>query len=192
MGGSKGALATSGRAETPRGIGTTWGPVDFGSSRQHQRDRQEGRDPLRPRQKVLIALELFVSLCGLGGGVYMATHPLTTMSLRYLQGTWFHTWRWPGLALILFVGVCPALVALATLMSRREASVGHLCVGIGLVAWVTLEAAWIVVSPGLQIAFGAIGMLIIALAIMDSIRSGDPQPGEDKLEEGAEVCDYHG
>jgi hypothetical protein len=114
---------------------------------------------------VLVGLEAFVSLCGVGGGVYMATHPLTTMSLRYLDGTWFHTWRWPGLALILFVGVCPALVVIATLLMRREAAIGHLCVGFGLIAWVALEAGWVVFSPGLQIAVGAIGGLIVALAL---------------------------
>lgn len=152
MEGSKGGLATSGRPETAPGVGTTGSAVDLGSHRQPQWDRQGRRNRLRPPQWALVGLELFVSLCGLGGGIYMATHPLTTMSLRYLQGTWFHTWRWPGLALIFFVGVCPALVVLAVLISRREATIGHFCVGIGLIAWVALEAGWIVVSPGLQIA----------------------------------------
>jgi hypothetical protein len=37
----------------------------------------------------------------------------------------------------------------------------------GLVAWMALVATWIVFSPGLQIAFGTIGGLIIALALED-------------------------
>ena len=45
------------------------------------------------------------------------------MPLRYLEGTWFHTWRWPGLALLFFVGVCPALAAVAALRRRPEAIV---------------------------------------------------------------------
>jgi hypothetical protein len=139
--------------------------ADLGSTRQFHEDLHENGDGLSPRQKVLIGLELCVSLCGLGGGIYMATHPLTTMSLRYLEGTWFHTWRWPGLALLLFVGVCPALVVAATFLGRREAAIGHLCVGIGLIVWVALEAGWMVFSPGLQITFGLIGALIVALAL---------------------------
>jgi hypothetical protein len=148
-------------------VDTREDPVGYGKSHGPEGVAPEGAIALSPRQKMLVGLETFVSLCGVGGGIYMATHPLTTMSLRYLEGTWFHTWRWPGLALILFVGVAPAFVVVSTILRRREAAVGHLCVGIGLVAWVALEAAWIVLSPGLQIAFGAIGGLIVALALTD-------------------------
>jgi hypothetical protein len=146
-------------------------PLGYASSHRLEGKTPQGRRALSPRQKVLVGLEVFVSLCGLGGGVYMVTHPLTTMSLQYLQGTWFHTWRWPGLALIFFVGFCPALVVVAMVLGRREAAIGHLCVGVGLVVWVALEAAWIVSSPGLQIAFGAIGGLIVALALTDLVHS---------------------
>jgi hypothetical protein len=158
-------------------VGLCEEPLGYGSNHRLEGNASEGRKALSPRQKVLVGLEVSVSLCGLGGGVYMATHPLTTMSLHYLQGTWFHTWRWPGLALIFFVGVCPALVVVATVLGRREAALGHLCVGIGLVAWVGLEAALIVSSPGLQIAFGVIGGLIIALALTDLVHSDHfPEP----------------
>ena len=122
------------------------------------------RDPIGPKrrlrrtEKALVVLEIFISICGLGGGAYMATHPLTTMPLRYLEGTWFHTWRWPGVALFFFVGICPAVVAAATLRRMPVATLGHLCVGAGLVTWILLEAAWIVVSPPLQITVGLIGL----------------------------------
>jgi hypothetical protein len=148
----------------------------LGSKRRLQESLHKNRSGLSPRQKVLVGLEVFVSLCGVGGGVYMATHPLTTMSLRYLDGTWFHTWRWPGLALFFFVGICPALVVVATVLRRREATLGHLCVGLGLVTGVALEAGWIVSSPGLQLAFGAIGGLIVALALMDFRSDHSPEP----------------
>ena len=94
-------------------------------------------------------------------------HPGNALSLRYLDGTWFSTWRWPGIALTFFVGVCPLLVVVATLERRRIALVGHLCVGIGLIAWVALEAAWVVVSPGLQLTVGAIGVVILVLGVRE-------------------------
>ena len=100
------------------------------------------RRPLDGGERALVVLEALVSVAGVGGGLYMASHPLTTMSVRYLEGTWFHTWRWPGLALFFFVGVCPALVVAATMLRSPAAKVGHLCVGVGLVAWILLEAAW--------------------------------------------------
>jgi hypothetical protein len=109
--------------------------ADCGSNQRVKAKISENGIALSQPQKVLIGLEAMVSLCGIGGGTYMATHPLTTMSLHYLRGTWFHTWRWPGLALIFFVGVCPALAIMSTILHRREASVGHCAL-----AW-----AW---SPG--------------------------------------------
>lgn len=38
----------------------------------------------------------------------------------------------------------------------RLAPLGDLCVGAGLVAWVIVEAAWIVVAPALQLLVGAV------------------------------------
>ena len=106
-------------------------------------------------------------MSGLSGGIFMTTHPLTVMSLKYLDGTWFHTWRWPGLALLFFVGLCPAMTIVASIRRWRIAPLGHLCVGIGLISWVTLEAAWIVTSAGLQIAFGVIGAAIAYLGFLE-------------------------
>lgn len=138
------------------------------------------RAALGTQQMALVRLEGFISLCGLAGGIYMATHPITTMPLRYLQGTWFHTWRWPGVALLFFVGVCPALVIVATIDRRRLAIVGHLIVGVGLIAWVALEAAWIVESPVLQLLVRAIGATILALGLGEwakSRRASKPATG---------------
>ena len=135
-----------------------------------------GPRSLSNTQRLLAGIEGFVSVCGLAGGVYMATHATTVMSTDYLRGTWFHTWRWPGVALFFFVGVCPAIVATATLLQLRVALIGHVCVGLGLVAWILLEATWVVVSPGLQIAFGAIGAIIFVLGthelVLRAKRSG--------------------
>jgi hypothetical protein len=129
--------------------------------------------PLRTIDKVLVALEGFVSLCGLAGGVYLATLETTAMPLHYLDGTWFATWRWPGLALAFFVGVCPGLVALATLRRLGVARLGHLLVGVGLVAWILLEAAWVVLAPGLQIPFGLLGLAILVLG---AVAWAEPEP----------------
>ena len=125
------------------------------------------RRPLGPTERVLVSLEVFISLSGMAGGAYMATHPLTAMPLRYLEGTWFHTWRWPGAALFFFVGVCPAVIVAATVKRLPVAKLGHLCLGIGLLAWILVEAAWVVVSPPLQMAVALIGLIIVVLAITE-------------------------
>ena len=77
---------------------------------------------LSPAKRALVAIETLVSVCGLAGGLYMATHATTAMPVRYLDATWFTTWRWPGVALFFFVGVCPALVVGATLLRMRVAA----------------------------------------------------------------------
>ena len=133
------------------------------ANHRHEPGARPERD-LDSTVRFLIALESLVSLCGLAGGAYMASHSLTMMPLRYLDGTWFHTWRWPGVALFVFVGVGPALAVVATVARHRFEMVGHFGVGVGLVAWIVLEAAWMVVSPVMQITFGVIGMAIIVLA----------------------------
>ena len=140
---------------------------DAHASRDTGQRAVDGEHIRSSRERALIGLETFIAACGFGGGIYMATHPATAMPLRYLIGTWFHSWRWPGIALMFFVGVCPLLVAVATLRGRSVALIGHLCVGVGLIAWVALEAAWIVVSPGLQVAVGAIGAVILVLGVRE-------------------------
>ncbi len=127
------------------------------------------RRPLRAVERAPVGLEGLLALSGLGGGFYLATSPSDAMPMRYLEGTWFHTWRWPGLALFFFVGVCPALAAGAALFRMPSARLGHFCVGIGLVAWILLEAAWIVVSLPLQLFMGLIGLSIVALALYDVV-----------------------
>lgn len=133
------------------------------------RDARYGA-PLDAIQRNLIGVEAFVSLCGLAGGLWMATHPLTMMPLKYLEGTWFHTWRWPGIALFAFVGVAPALAVVATVLRHRWAMAGHVGVGLGLVAWIVVEALWVVVSPALQVTFLLVGVAILALAAGESRR----------------------
>jgi hypothetical protein len=61
-------------------------------------------------------------------------------------------------------------VLVATFRGFRVASIGHIGVGLGLVAWVLLEAVWVVVSPGLQIDVGAMGVAILILGIREFVR----------------------
>ncbi len=128
------------------------------------------RRPLDGVERSLITLEGLVSIGGLAGGLYMATHPLTMMPLKYLDGTWFHTWRWPGVALFFFVGAGPMLAVVATVQRRPIATLGHFAVGLGLMTWIVIEATWMVVSLPLQLTFGLIGLAIAVLAISERRR----------------------
>jgi len=126
------------------------------------------RSRLDPLERGLVFLELFVSMCGIGGGIYLVSSPRSAMPLAYLEGTGFDTWRWPGVALLLFVGVGPVLAVVATLQRRRVEDAAHFLVGLGLVVWIIVEALWVVVSAPLQITFATIGVVIAALALTRS------------------------
>ncbi len=132
------------------------------------RARARPRTRLDPLERGLVFLELFVSMCGIGGGVYLVSSPRSAMPLAYLEGTGFDTWRWPGVALLLFVGVGPVLAVVATWQRRRIEDAAHLLVGLGLVVWIIVEALWVVVSAPLQITFATIGAVIAALALTRS------------------------
>ena len=113
-------------------------------------------------------MEGFVSICGFAGGLYMMNEPMTVMDPQYLDGTWFDTWRWPGLLLLLFVGLGPLSVVTATLMRLPIAGLGHLCVGAGLLAWILIQATWIVTAPPLQVTVVVFGFIILVLGILDA------------------------
>lgn len=125
------------------------------------------RTELRRGERILIGLESFTALCGLAGGAYLMLFRLSAMPMSDLDGTWFHSWFWPGVALAFFVGLCPLVVAIATWHRLKIARIGHIVVGLGLVLWILLEVAWIAVSPPLQILVAAVGIGILALGIRE-------------------------
>jgi hypothetical protein len=120
---------------------------------------------LRPTQRLLVALEMLVSLCAVAGGAYLIAYSQSALPTRDLEGTWFRSWTWPGIALVFFVGVCPAAVVAATLYGKAIADMGHVAVGAGLVAWVLVEAAWVVLAPALQTAVSLVGLVILGLGV---------------------------
>ena len=112
--------------------------------------------------RLALSLETLCAVAGIGGGVDLVARPADAMPLRYLSGTVFTSWRWPGVALLVLVGLGAALAALAELRRWPVAPWGHVAYGIGLVAWVCLEAAWVVVFLPLQVPFGIVGAVIAA------------------------------
>src|ERR1035437_2445486 len=104
---------------TPEGVGESWSGTTRNSLERMTRRRQIKRRqsggqraaiPFSRRQRFLIGLESALSLCGLAGGLMLMTRPLTAMSLKYLNGTWFDTWRWPGVALFSLWGSVRSLL----------------------------------------------------------------------------------
>jgi len=113
----------------------------------------------------LIGCEIFMSISGIFGGVWMISHPTTMMPLDLLNRTPFGNWFWPGIALLVFVGVGPLLAQIAEWLRLPIAHPGHFIVGWGMVAWILLEMSWLFVFLPLQLPY-----LIIGIAIVEEAR----------------------
>ena len=141
----------------------------------------------RPRRPaalwILLALLLVQGVGGLAGGLSLALMPdgsIMKMPVSYLDGSPFSDFLIPGLILLLVLGVLP-LVATAGLWLRRPwAWYAAFAVGCALMIWILVEIT-IVPFSWLQPAFGVVGVLIFAVAVLKSVRRffGVLLPGED-------------
>ena len=100
-----------------------------------------------------------------------------------LEGTPVDTYLIPGLLLVIPLGLIPLLVAWALLRRPRyqwtawiekatraePAWTGALAVGFGVVLWIVIEYL-LIDYQWLQAVFGLVGVAIIALAFLPSVR----------------------
>ncbi len=121
---------------------------------------------------ILLALLLIQGLGGLAGGLSLALKPdgsIMKMPLSYLDGSPFSDFLIPGLILLLVLGVLPLVAAAGLWLGRRWAWYAAFAVGCALMIWILVEIT-IVPFSWLQPAFGVVGVLIFALAVLKSVR----------------------
>lgn len=126
------------------------------------RDRAGG--PVALRVPVVV-LELFVGIGGIFGGLEMIRHPLDSlgMSTELIAGSPFDTYTWPGVLLLVLVGVTPCVLAVGVIAGTRGALALSWMFGIGLMAWIGVQ--WVLLPDRLwlqPLIFG-IGAVITAL-----------------------------
>lgn len=108
--------------------------------------------------------ELFVGIGKIFGGLEMIRHPLDPlgMSTELIAGSPFDTW--PGVLLLVLVGVTPCVLAVGVIAGTRGALALSWMFGIGLMAWIGVQ--WVLLPDRLwlqPLIFG-IGAVITALA----------------------------
>ena len=132
---------------------------------------------------LLLVLLLVQGLGGLAGGLSLALRPdgsIMQMPLSYLDGSPFADYLIPGLILLLVLGVLPLVVVAGLWMRRRWAWYAAVVVGCALMIWILVEM-FLIPFSWLQPAFGVVGVLIFAVAVLKSVRRyfGVLLPGED-------------
>lgn len=133
---------------------------------------------------VLLVLLIVQGVGGIAGGLSLALRPdgsIMRMPVSYLDGSPFPDYLVPGLILLLVLGVLPLVVAAGIWLDRRWAWYGAVTVGCGLMIWILVQMT-IIPFNWLQPAFGIVGVLIFAVALLRSVRRrfGVLLPGEDE------------
>lgn len=111
----------------------------------------------------LIAVEMFVGLSGIVGGVAMLVGAIQ-FPVAWLQGSPFSDYTIPGLLLAVVVGGS-SLLAAVTVVIRRELSVMlSAAAGLIMAGYEVVEVAIIDQLNWLQIVYFALGLAIFGLA----------------------------
>lgn len=136
----------------------------------------ELRRPPAALYALLVALA-FQGLSGVAGGLGLVLDPsgrAIGLSPAWLEGAPFRDYLVPGLVLLTVLGLGPLVVAYGVWAGRAWARWGSILVGTALMIWIGVEIAVIGYQsdPPLQVVYGALGAVIVALALLPSVRTG--------------------
>jgi hypothetical protein len=121
---------------------------------------------------ILLALLVIQGVGGFAGGLSLTLKPdgsIMQMPVSHLDGSPFSDYLIPGLILMLVLGVLPLAAAAGLWTGRRWAWYAAVAVGAGLMIWILVEMT-IIPYTWLQPAFGVVGVLIFAVALLKSVR----------------------
>ena len=111
--------------------------------------------------KVLIGLELFLSVAAVGGAIGMISGVSDLHD--YNSRLPFASPVFGGAALLVVIGIPPALVAVGAIGHRSWAEPGHLVIGAGLMGWIVVQVVIIGPIAALQPVLFVLGAVIFAL-----------------------------
>jgi hypothetical protein len=110
------------------------------------------------------------------GGIGLVRDPVNNigMPLSMLEGSPFNDYLYPGLILLIVVGLFPIVPLVGLIMRRTWGWWLELAAGLGLIIWIITEAVLLGYLPGmgiaLQIAMGLLGIVIVVLALLRPTR----------------------
>jgi len=127
----------------------------------------------------LMGVLVFQGLSGLGGGLLLVVDPTGAnigLPLESLEGSPFPDFLVPGLVLLSLLGVGPLLVTLALRRGHPWAWPASLGVGAMLLVWLAVQILVVGYQPKppLQLIYGVLGIVILALASFPAGATVDP------------------
>ena len=108
-----------------------------------------------------------------GGGLMLLDPAGTTMGLEvdWLAGTPFQDYFVPGLILFTVLGIGSFVVLYGIARRKQWAWWAAVGLGVALVGWIVTQALLLRIYHVLQIIYGALGVVLILLAVLPSTRS---------------------
>lgn len=124
---------------------------------------------------ILFVLIIFQGLSGILGGTYLVLDPSGNslqMPISLLDNSPFSDYFIPGLILLIVLGFFPLVVLYGLWVQSRWSWFGALMVGIALIIWIGVEIVMIGYQsqPPLQIIYGSVGLIILILVLLPSVR----------------------
>jgi hypothetical protein len=125
----------------------------------------------------LMGVLVFQGLSGLGGGLVLVIDPTGAtigLPLEWLEGSPFRDFLVPGLVLLTLLGVGPLLVVVGLRRGHPWSWQASLVIGAMLLVWLAVEILVVGYQPEppLQLLYGVVGILILALALLPTVRRG--------------------
>lgn len=117
----------------------------------------------------------FQGLSAVAGGIVLLADPTGAalgLPLAWLEGSPFRDYAIPGLVLLTALGVGPLWVVYGLWLERAWSWTGALLVGLALLGWLAVEIAVVGYQPQppLQLLYGLVGALVVALCLLPSVR----------------------
>jgi hypothetical protein len=131
------------------------------------------------RPGTLWVLMVLLAVQGIGataGGASLVRDPLNNigMPISMLEGSPFHDYLFPGLILLVVVGVFPFAVLFGLARRRRWGWWLAIAAGADLIIWIVVEGILLGYLPGagigLQIAMALLGVAILVLSLVGATR----------------------
>lgn len=113
----------------------------------------------------MLAIDAFVALTALGGGVSIATR-LARLPPALLEGTPFGSYLIPGLLLALVVGGSATVATIATILDNDAGAAASAVAGVVMMGWIAGELRLLKQQSWLEALYFAAGLAMTALAVV--------------------------